>query len=117
MTILSTRFKAACSALVAGGLGLGLFFALGVKGSGFILSNRRNTSSSLEDFAMTTNPWDIQPLSKPDAQPSETYLSIGEALSEWAKIEGHLAMLFGFLAGNGPGLSVAGPKISSLPAI
>jgi hypothetical protein len=32
MTILSTRFKAACSALVAGVPGLGLFFALGAGG-------------------------------------------------------------------------------------
>jgi hypothetical protein len=34
MTILSTRFNAACSALVAGAPGFGLFFALGMTGLG-----------------------------------------------------------------------------------
>ena len=34
MTILSIRFKAACSALVAGAPGFGLFFALGETGLG-----------------------------------------------------------------------------------
>ena len=37
MTILSTRFNAACSALVAGPRGLGLFFVLGTKGLGVSL--------------------------------------------------------------------------------
>jgi hypothetical protein len=50
MTVLSTRFKAACSALVAGLPGLALGLALGVTGG--VFSGRGRTLSSSGGFGM-----------------------------------------------------------------
>jgi hypothetical protein len=67
---------------------------------------------------MALDPWEVQPLSKLDSVADETYRSVGEALSSWEKFEWYLAMLFGFLAGGGPGfVASGGSKIISHPAL
>lgn len=50
---------------------------------------------------MTTNPWDAPPLpATGDVDLAKLYQSVGEALSQWEHLEGHLAMIFAILVGS-----------------
>lgn len=49
---------------------------------------------------MTTNPWDIQDVTRTNATAEEVYLSVGRALSEWEGMEHHFAWIFGFYCGG-----------------
>ena len=84
MTVLSTRFKAACSALVAGLPGLALGFALGVTGLGGVFSIRRNTSSS--EGSLDTD--DI-----PQQVLMDLYAVTGELVINWGIFEASLNMI------------------------
>lgn len=107
MTILSIRFKAACSALVAGVPGFGLFFALGVTGLGFIFISRFRFSSSLESFAM---PMPIRKMCHLEltglANRPQHAQALGTIVSISGRLEASLGWLLAFFSGGSAAITV-----------